>query len=327
MKETTKNNPSPESVLAGDLVKGWDSTDRLSDRIDSYDTLKERTMEFVDWATDGGVPMVTKETAKIFRNLNTCGSYLIFRNYTRSNISRLIGACSCKQHLLCAFCAARRGVKNSVAYKEKIDILRQEKPHLRLLLVTFTVKNGPDLWERFSHLRSSMQAFLRRRNDSQRRDTPSSFKSVDGGVFAYEFKRGMGSIEWHPHIHMLALVDSRVFINHNHVKDEWLSITGDSSVVNLEQVISDNAFLEVFAYALKFSELEHSDRWQGFNDLRGEKLISSFGSLRGVDVPELETDELLDSEEPWVDMIYRFFRFRGYDNGSVMGRSDDRSAA
>lgn len=317
-----EENPSSETILADDLTKGWDSTDRLNDRISAYCTLKERSLEFYDWAMDGGIPQFNRDDTKIFRRLRDCGSYLIFRTYVHSNITRLIGSCSCKQHLICAFCASRRGVKNSVAYKEKVDLLKAAQPKQRLMLITFTVQNGDDLWERFTHLRTSMQALLKRRL----RGRGHIFEKVNGGVFAYEFKRGSGLGKWHPHVHMLALVDTSTFLNHNELKQEWLTITGDSSVVNLEYADSDNAFLEVFAYALKFSEMDHPDRWFASKLLRSERLISSFGSFRGVEVDEDCNDELLDSEEPWYDTLYRFCVNRGYDGGTKIATTERKAA-
>jgi hypothetical protein len=321
MPSSENEKPECSDVLAGDLQTGWDSTDRLPDRLESYSNLKESTSEFTDWARDGGIPQFTREETKLFRKVENCGSYLIFRNYLTSNRSRLIGACSCKEHLICSFCAARRGVRNARAYQERVEVLKTENPAQRLILVTFTVKNGPNLIERFIHLKNSMQSFLKRRSHSLRRDTPSSFHLVNGGVFAYEFKRGAGLDLWHPHIHMLILAPSDGFLDWQAVKDEWLSVTGDSSVVNFSEVIDDSAFLEVFAYALKFSEMSHQDRWYAFSILKGERLISSFGSFRGVEVPDSVTDDLADSDEPWVDLIFKYRKFQGYDFGAVVGRS------
>lgn len=323
-KNKGKEKPECMDVLADDMQTGWDSTDRIPERLDGYSNLKETTCEFTDWARDGGIPQFTKEQTKLFRKVDNCGSYLIFRNYLTSNRSRMIGACSCKEHLICSFCAARRGVKNARAYQERVDFLKSEDSSQHLILVTFTVKNGESLIDRFLHLKSSIQAFLRRRNDSLRRDTPSAFHLVNGGVFAYEFKRGAGLNLWHPHIHMLILVPSDALLDWQGVKDEWLDITGDSSVVNFSPVTDDSAFLEVFAYALKFSEMTHADRWFAFGVLKGERLISSFGSLRGVDVPDSVTDDLLDSDEPWVDLIFKYRKWQGYGPAEIIGRSDEQ---
>lgn len=320
MRSPERENPHGSVILAEELRQGWDSSDRLPDRIGGYSTLKERTEQFTDWARDGGIPVFDKETTRTFRKVETCGSYLLFRVYLTSKRARLMGACSCKEHLLCAFCAARRGVKNAVAYKERVELLQKENRQ-RLMFLTFTVKNGPNLWERFTHLRSSIQRMLRRRTDAAIRNTPSTLTCLNGGVFAYEFKRGSGSDEWHPHIHMLALIDLFHQVDIEAIKQEWHEITGDSCVVNIKPCTDDAAFLEVFAYALKFSEMEHSDRWSAFKVLKGERLISSFGSMRGVQVPESLNDDLLESEEPWADLIFRYRRNAGYDKGQVIDQS------
>lgn len=323
MGKNDEEKPGVRETLGGDLKPGWDSTDRIDERLESYSNLKESTCEFTEWARDGGIPLFGRHESRVFRKVENCGSYLIFRNYLTSNRSRLIGACSCKEHLLCSFCAARRGVRNARAYQGRVNSLLEENANQRLMLVTFTVKNGFDLAERFLHLKGSIQSFLKRRNDSLRRDTPSSFHLVNGGVFAYEFKRGSGGNLWHPHIHMLILVDESTYLDIQPVKDEWLHITGDSSVVNIVPCTSDAAFLEVFAYALKFSEMQHFDRWFAFGILKGERLISSFGSFRDVDIPEGVEDDLLESDEPWIDVIFRYQKFQGYWPVKTCGSSDE----
>lgn len=318
MNQHEKKIPSVETILADDLQKGWDATERLPKRIESYSTLKDRTMQFVDWGLHGGIPEPTREDKKTIRNLTNCGQHLIFRQYLTSRVTRLIGACSCRQHLLCAFCASRRGVRNAVAYKEKLNQILAENPDQDLMLVTFTILNGDNLWERYSHLKSAIRALMQKRTNHLKGQKFTEFARFTGGVFAYEFKRGSNLAKWHPHIHMLALVPKGTFINHRQLKDEWLEITGDSSNINLELVKGDNAFLEVFAYALKFSEMEHPDRWFAFKQLRGERLISSFGSFRGVEVDDSPADDLLTSEEPWVDLLFTYYRNRGYDAGRVI---------
>jgi hypothetical protein len=218
-------------------------------------------------------------------------------------------------HLLCPFCASRRGVKHSTIYKQKVEQLKKESnDKLALVFVTFTIKNGENLYERFTHLRNSMRALLKKRsNQSVGRHTyKTEMAKLVGGVFAYEFKRGSGSLEWHPHIHMLALIPKSSQVDAAILKQEWLDITGDSSVVNIKYA-DDNGYLEVFAYALKFSEMLNSDRWDAFNLLRRERLISSFGILRGVELPDVETDDLLESDEPFVDTLYRWCLGRGYE--------------
>lgn len=313
MFNSSSEKPHLRQALAGDLKQGWDSTERLTNRLESYAILKQRTEKFYDWAIANNVSSEGIKYRKVIRELNKCGQYLIFRNYLVSLRTRLIGSCSCKQHLLCAYCASRRGVKYSVTYKEKFDCLQQELNQASLIFITFTVKNGEDLSERFRHLKTSIQKLTRWRSDflKQKVITPTEMARIEGGVFSYEFKRGANSNEWHPHIHMLAITNHNSRIDVEKLKQEWQQVTGDSFVVNIRQA-DDNAFLEVFAYALKFSEMSDPDRWHAFKILKGERLISSYGALRGIELPESENDDLLDSDEPFVDVLYKWYNERGY---------------
>jgi len=320
--------PLFSETLGGELKKGWDDTNRLESRIESFGVLKHRTSAFIEWAHEEGVYYATKAQYRIFKRLTDCGQYLIFRNYQESKVSRLIGACSCKQHLLCAFCASRRGVRMSMAYKERVEAFKAEAEPHQLLFLTFTIQNGPNLSKRFYHLKNSMQKLTQRRNFERagRGTHKSEFTKLSGGVFAYEFKRGAGSGEWHPHIHMLALIPAGQRIDAQALKDEWLQITGDSKVVNIQICTNDQAYLEVFAYALKFSEMTHADRWFAFNELKGERLISSFGCLRSVDVPDLVEDDILATDEPFVDVLYRWLPTRGYSNPLTLPQSTQSAA-
>ena len=320
MESNKKESPKPALILADELVKGWDQTSQLAKRLESFSSLKHKAIEFIEWAAESGVAMQNPKSKKTFIKLIDCGQYLIFRDYLTSKRSRLIGACTCKLHLLCPFCASRRGVKHSMAYKEKVEHLKSESQNnLDLVFITFTVKNGESLYERFTHLRNSMRFLLKQRNN-QLRDKythKTEMFKLSGGVFAYEFKRGSGSQDWHPHIHMLALLPKSSKIDISTLKQEWSTITGDSSVINIKYA-DDNAYLEVFAYALKFSEMNHADRWDAYNLLTRERLISSFGELRGVELPENELDEPLDQNEPFLDVLYRFQQDRGYYKHSVI---------
>ncbi len=321
MREHGNENPSLIETLGGEIREGWDATSRLPQRLVSFDQLKHRTREFVEWARAGGVSFPAKggtfddaKNRRLFRALDGCAEYVLFRQYLVSERSRLLGACTCKRHLLCAFCASRRGVRNSMAYKVRVDRVCSDRGDLDLVLLTFTVKNGPGLMERFEHLRRSMQFLLKRRNrelkGGNRQVLHTEMARLSGGVFAYEFKRGAAG-QWHPHIHMLALAPKGAWLDLDALKAEWLEVTGDSHVVNVKKA-DDGAFLEVFAYALKFSEMEHPDRWFAFNELSGERLISSFGVLRQVELVESEADELLDSDEPFVDVLFKWCTVRGY---------------
>ena len=102
------------------------------------------------------------------------------------------------------------------------------------------------------------------------------------------------------------LVDD--WIDIDKLSNEWLAITGDSHVVdvrrvnppkqtmmksvlslNKKKIIAMAGFMEVFKYAMKFSELTHYQIWEAHETLsptgRLTRLQGSIGLFRGVKVP------------------------------------------
>lgn len=63
--------------------------------------------------------------------------------------------------------------------------------------------------------------------------------------------------------------------------------------------------MEVFKYAVKFSDQPVADTWHAFQTLKGKRLLGSAGCFRGVEVPEELTDEPLD-DLPYVELFYRY---------------------
>jgi hypothetical protein len=95
---------------------------------------------------------------------------------------------------------------------------------------------------------------------------------------------------------------------------EWHDITGDSFIVDvrpIDQGDPASGFLEVFKYALKFSDMEPADTWEAFGVLAGRRLVGSAGLFRGIEIPEQLTDEPLD-DLPFVELLYRYLRGSGY---------------
>jgi hypothetical protein len=140
---------------------------------------------------------------------------------------------------------------------------------------------------------------------------------VAGAVWSYEIKRGTGSGEWHPHLHMIALAES--IPDAVQLAAEWKNITGDSHIVDVRPISQEDpvsGFIEVFKYAVKFSDQPPADTVHAWLTLSGKRLLGSAGCFRGVVVPE----ELLDDSEglddlPFVTLFYRYLRGRGYNLG------------
>lgn len=247
---------------------------------------------------------------KLGNKLAKCGSYLHFRDYYTVGKVRLHSAQFCKKHLLCPLCAIRRGAKMVKAYLDRLEVIKRSESDLKAFLVTLTVKDGEDLLERFEHLQRSVHKLHKTRTG---KGQYSEACKAQGAVWSYEFKRGNNSGKWHPHVHAVWLCKEKP--DAKALSAQWKKITGDSFIVdvtpfhNQDDVVS--GFLEVFKYAVKFSDLPLADNWKGFEALQGKRLIASFGLFRGVEVPEDLTDEKLD-DLPYLDLLFRFVQNVGY---------------
>jgi hypothetical protein len=83
----------------------------------------------------------------------------------------------------------------------------------------------------------------------------------------------------------------------------------------IEQADPASGFVEVFKYAVKFSDQSHADTLHAFLTLKGKRLIASAGAFRGVPEPP----DLLDDSEaleglPFVTLFYRYLP-QGYTLG------------
>lgn len=302
-----KENPLGLDALAGDSRKGADDAAALPVRLSRYSKAHHRAIDMANYAGQRGH---VKEAARLRR----CGDYLLFRDYYRVDKVRLHAAEFCHKHLLCPLCAIRRGAKLVRSYLDRLTVVREQHPGLCAYLVTLTVKNSDDLGERFRHLKSAMRVYSQARRSHLRGRGPHvEIAKAAAVVGSYEFKRGSGSGKWHPHTHQIWLCLTPP--DPEKLSREWLDITGDSYIVHVrpfdDQEDVTEGFLEVFKYAVKFSDLPLEDNWHGYETLRGRNLVFSLGAFRGVEVPEELADEPLD-DEPFVELLFRFAKGAGY---------------
>lgn len=277
--------------------------DDLPERLGRYATAHKRALEMSHYVQHQGDTQLSYKLAE-------CGSYLLFRYYLKHEQVRLHAAQFCKKHLLCPLCAIRRGVKAMQAYEKKILHVLESNPGLRASMVTVTLKNGSVLHERFRHLKNSVRRWI----SCRRKDGYEDWEILKmlGGVWSYEVKRGNGSGEWHPHAHMIWL--HYADLDSDQLSAEWKWATGDSFIVDARPIRPDEngsligGMLEVFKYAVKFSDMPLEDNWHAFEELSGERMISSAGLLWGVQIPEDLTDEELSG--PYAELVYRFVQGR-----------------
>jgi len=281
------------------------------DIIDDYGSRKARAVDMSEYVNTQRDPKKRPDIEKVFTNLKHCASYLVFHEYLSIDEIRLVKAHTCKQHLLCPFCAMRRSGKFVAKNLPKVEQVINENRSRIPVMVTFTVKNGPDLQERFTHLRNAHRRLNQRRRNHIQGRTYTEWAKVAGGITSYEFtKQDEG--DWHPHIHALVMLDD--FIDQKALSAEWFDITGDSFVVDIRRIRSNpnaggldiaSGLLEVCKYALKFHDMTLPDTWLAYQTLRTRRLVDSFGILRGVQVPENLLDDPLEGL-PYVERHYQY---------------------
>lgn len=295
LPEHQKENP--DSVGA---EIGVDGIEALPKRVDRYGKAKKSALDVAEYMATLPQHQAMAKTVK------GCGNYLLFRHFFTVDVVKLHAASFCRKHLLCPLCAIRRGAKALAAYLDRFEAIKRTSADLRPFLVTLTVKDGPDLRERFQHLHKSQRELWKRKQ----RGRGSVFDCVQGAVWSYEVKRGQGSGLWHPHLHMIALSASAP--DAEKLASEWHDITGDSFIVDVRSISQDDpasGFVEVFKYAVKFSDQEPSDTVHAWETLAGKRLLGSAGCFRGVDIPEDLTDDPGDYLGlPYVDLLFRYLR-------------------
>ena len=307
MDSRQEKSPFSDSLATEENGLGFEN---LNHRLQRYAGAKSRALDMVDYIKTEEVS--NNETRKLTTKIANCASYLVFKHYYTENRVILHGMKTCREQLLCPFCALRRGAKHVKAYWDKVELVKQSDPNLKLYFVTLTVKDGESLQERYNHLVKAERRYKQQRRDALKGQKFVEYARALGGVGSVEFKRGKNSGLWHPHMHMIWLCHEAP--DAYKLSQEWEGLTGDSFIVDVRPMHGEiDGFLETFKYALKFSDLPLADNWEAFQKLKGKRLINSFGVLRGVEVPEDLTDDDLDEDLPYMLMLYNYRKGSGYN--------------
>jgi plasmid rolling circle replication initiator protein Rep len=321
-----KDNKKPllSGALVGEDNKGLQSAnaDQHRDRITRFGILKHRSKQqenflwtLAKFKENYPNDLPSEETTKALKSaqkLQGCGNFLLFKNFYTIDQTKLAKFHVCNQHLLCPFCAGIRASKAIQKYSERVDEVLKQNRKLRVALLTLTVKNGHDLQERSSHLITSLRTLIKRRQDYKKKGRGfNEFCKIDGAMYSYENTYNEQTGEWHPHVHMLVLLND--WIDQEQLSETWHEITGDSFVVDVRRVKKSKEFgyakaaAEVCKYALKFGDLTVEKTWEAFKILKGKRLSGAFGSLYGVKIPENLADEMPDDQDlPYLEMLYKF---------------------
>jgi hypothetical protein len=259
--------------------------------------------------------LVQANEKRLAHRVYECGAHLRFREWLDHGKTTLHRGYFCQIPLLCPLCAIQRGGKLLRRYVERAEYLLRDHD---AFMVTLTVKNGPDLWERWMQLRGS----LRKLRDQARKGY-GAMRVADGFVGSFEFTKSQHG--WHPHCHMVWFVPKGARIEGgpgSQLSADWHAITGDSFIVDARPLLPGPgcdgyvdlvpAFCEVLKYALKFSSLDLADNLAAYRTLRGKRLMTTGGCMYGLELPDdaaLEDDPL---DGPFIELVYRWAGSNGY---------------
>ena len=109
---------------------------------------------------------------------------------------------------------------------------------------------------------------------------------MQGAIYSYENTFNEKTVEWHPHIHMFALVDQ--WIDQQKFSEYWHSITGDSMVLDVRRVKKKKDTAIAKRLPKSVSTLLSSvicplkKTWEAFKVLKGKRLTRFFWPVMGV---------------------------------------------
>lgn len=301
-----KEKPLSPSHLGRIEEIGVDQLSALGQKIKRYGNAKARNREMAAFLVSQSTNASNDPNKRMAQKLYDCASWLEFNHYLDTGHNRLVRASLCKKPLLCPVCAIRRGVKTLRNYHERAMHLADKYDFYAMAL---TVKNGPDLWERYQHLKHS---FKRLRDKAKK--GYGVWAQVSGAVWSTEFTHSEAT-GWHPHLHLLiALPKGASPIRYGQGSQlalDWEIVTGDSFITHVGSNLANEGDLaaglcEVLKYALKFSDLSLADNLHAYETLKGKRLIQSSGCFYGLELPD--DDPLTDAVEdgPYVQLFMRY---------------------
>jgi hypothetical protein len=172
--------------------------------------------------------------------------FLAFKSCESLHNPQLVTVCSCNDWIVCSYCRVKRQVKNKSRIRKYLSAVEEERRRKRNLsfqsfkFITLTQKwkDGADIKEMLD---------LIQRNFRKLRNRKCWSKLIPTGYFvaSYEISENRTNI----HVHIVALGK---FWDVFSLSDEWLSITKDSSIVDIRSITNfDDAVNEIAKYIVK----------------------------------------------------------------------------
>lgn len=208
-----------------------------------------------------------EEWDRLERIAKCSSDMVVIRDGTNYRVSPAL----CRDRL-CPICNYYRSVKLKRKLRDTIKRMRKPK------LLTLTLKQSTDQLEVQARRLTKCFARLRRRQ--------AFMSACRSGFWVLEYTFRPDSRTWHVHIH--AVIDAH-YIAHEAISSMWLSITGDSFVVDIRKANPNHA-----GYLAKYvakNGMFLPPREQLLEYLRSVKSVRMFGSWGGLRITE---DSVLD---------------------------------
>lgn len=198
---------------------------------------------------------------------------------------------------------------------ERLKTILIGSPDLVPWFVTLTTKSQPDLSEMVKFVWGAWSRCVQARRNALKGQRYSVWSEYDGGFVSGEAKRGAGGHGWHYHLHGVLLGPPGD--RWKEVQQAWSDQVDHYASVKIEplrsfvpgKVVTDwhADLIETCKYALKFGDQSFQDHWDAYQVLTRLVNVRCFGSFRGVDLPEIMSDEVSDCEGlAFADVFFKY---------------------
>ncbi len=249
------------------------------------------------------------------KDLNDCGSWLEFREYTKLDKTSLHSANFCHRHKICKSCATRRSAKQVQKYNNIITA-SPELMAKKWYYIVLPVKHNID--ESFDTVYNRVnEAINKIKKSRENKRGKTFFSQFDGIMIALEVTKSFNG--WNVHLNLLCCTDNEIsniykkgktFV-HDELIDNWKRVTdNDSYIVSINKLNFNDAFelkknlLEVFKYTLKFSSMKNEDLLEVYKCTNRKRLLRGWGIFHNLKEDVDMNDEDLDDE--YIELVLRF---------------------
>lgn len=156
------------------------------------------------------------------QSVKDCGTYLKF-GITPQYERKLAGANFCR-YRICPMCAWRRSLKMFAQVSAITDAILRDKPNIRFLFLTLTVKNfkGENLRETIKKMNEGFRRIVK--NTGHYKASKKLRKNLLGYLKAIEVTYNEKRDDYHPHFHIILEVDPEYFSFGNYLTQKEFKI-------------------------------------------------------------------------------------------------------